>query len=102
MCQSPVSKLGFMKTHKTASSTVQNILMRYTMNKEWNFVMERAGTHLGPPQHQYELTQKFKKVWIKNVEWNPMVLEEGYNVFGLHTKWDQKEVGRVLGKDFYK
>ena len=29
-CRRPVSKIGFMKTHKTASTTVQNILMRYS------------------------------------------------------------------------
>ena len=29
-CRRPVRKIGFMKTHKTASTTVQNILMRYS------------------------------------------------------------------------
>jgi hypothetical protein len=31
-----------MKTHKTASSTVQNILMRYGREHDWNFVMMKV------------------------------------------------------------
>ena len=37
-----VPQVGFMKTHKTASSTVQNILMRYGRQHDWNFVMMKV------------------------------------------------------------
>jgi len=93
----PVSKLGFMKTHKTASSTVQNILMRYTANSDWNFVMYSSGSHLGPPTNQYSLTKPFRARWLGQLPWTDMVNSQGYNVFALHTKWDQGEVTKILG-----
>jgi len=96
-CSKPVSKLGFMKTHKTASSTVQNILMRFTMNSDWNFAMYATGSHLGPPNNQYLLNRPFSSSWLDNVPWNEMVQQQGYNVFAVHTQWDQGEVERVLG-----
>ena len=96
-CTRPVAKVGFMKTHKTASSTVQNILMRYGMNSGWNFVMLSHGTHLGPPRNQYSLTEQFSSSWIQNVPWKSMTDDEGYNIFALHTKWNQLEVEKVLG-----
>ena len=67
-CSAPVEKIGFMKTHKTASSTVQNILLRYGMNAGLNFVLPGAGSHLGPPDRQYELTTPFSSSWYKSKE----------------------------------
>eukprot|EP00092_Neocalanus_flemingeri_P013696 GFUD01014772.1.p1 GENE.GFUD01014772.1~~GFUD01014772.1.p1 ORF type:complete len:468 (+),score=86.57 GFUD01014772.1:70-1473(+) len=96
-CSDPVSKVGFMKTHKTASSTVQNILLRYGLNSDWNFVMLSSGSHLGPPSNQYSLTKPFSSAWIETVPWHAMAQDQGYNIFALHTKWDQGEVERVLG-----
>jgi len=96
-CSEPISKVGFMKTHKTASSTVQNILMRYGMNSDWNFVMYSAGSHLGPPSNQYLLNRPFSSSWVRDVPWQGMVQEQGYNILAFHTKWDQGEVERVLG-----
>ena len=97
-CQAPVDKVGFMKTHKTASSTIQNILLRFGMNSGWNFVFPTRGNHLGDPQHLTQLTEPFSRDWIKNVPWKPMTDKEGYNIFALHTKWNQKEVEKILGK----
>lgn len=98
-CSKPITKVGFMKTHKTASSTVQNIIMRYGMHSEWNFAMYGEGSHLGPPSQQYKLTRSFTASWLERVPWAEMVHQQGgYNVFALHTKWDQNEVERVLGR----
>ena len=52
---------------------------------------------LGPPGNQYILNQSFSSSWLKNVPWSDMTNQQGYNVFALHTKWNQKEVERVLG-----
>merc|ERR1712227_266010 len=92
-CSRAIDKVGFMKTHKTASSTIQNILLRYDMNSGWNFVFPMEGHHLGPPQHLTELTVPFDSDWIQ-----PMTDQEGYNIFALHTKWNQKEVAKLLGE----
>ena len=67
------------------------------MNSNLNFVMLSEGTHLGPPKKQYTLNKKFSHTWLKGVPWQSMTDREGYNIFALHTKWNQKEVESVLG-----
>ena len=39
-------KVGFLKTHKCASSSLQNILMRYGLNNNLNFVLPSAGNYI--------------------------------------------------------
>ena len=97
-CSDPISKVGFMKTHKTASSSVQNILLRYGMNSGWNFVFPARGNHLNNPLHGSKLIESFNGDWLKGVLWKPMTDQEGYNLFALHTKWSQKEVEKLLGQ----
>ena len=94
---SATSKVGFMKTHKTASSTVQNILFRFGLNSGWNFVLPDRGSHLGPPEHQYQLTLPYNSSWYQEVSWAAMAQQQGYNIFALHTKWSQDQVAKVLG-----
>ena len=40
-------KIAFLKTHKCASSSVQNMLMRFGLENELNFVLPSAGNYLG-------------------------------------------------------
>ena len=42
-----VRNIAFLKTHKCASSTVQNILMRFGVNNDLNFVLPSRGNYLG-------------------------------------------------------
>ena len=56
----PAEKIGFAKTHKTASSTVQNIFLRWGLNQGWNFALLSSGSHLGPPNNQYVLNKPFQ------------------------------------------
>jgi len=93
----PSEKVGFAKTHKTASSTVQNIIFRYGLEKEWNIAMYTGGTHLGPPNSQYKLTERFQAAWLSDMPWKPMIDEQGYNAFAFHTIWDRGEVQKLLG-----
>jgi len=37
------TKVGFLKTHKCASSSLQNILMRFSLNNDLNIVLPSAG-----------------------------------------------------------
>ena len=71
----PITKIGFAKTHKTASSTIQNILMRFGMNSGWNFVLPSAGSHLGPPRHQYQLTVPYNSSWYQDSAANRLIGE---------------------------
>ena len=45
-CQKKTN-IGFLKTHKCASSSVQNILMRFGLKNELNFVLPSAGNYVG-------------------------------------------------------
>ena len=58
----PAEKIGFAKTHKTASSTLQNIFLRWGLNQGWNFALLAEGSHLGPPNNQYVLDQPFQVI----------------------------------------
>ena len=42
----PANKVAFMKTHKCASTSIQNILMRYGLNHDLNFVLPLTGHYL--------------------------------------------------------
>jgi len=96
-CSTPSNKVGFAKTHKTASSTVQNIIFRYGLEKGWNIAMYTGGTHLGPPKQQYHLTERFQSSWLDDVPWKPMTDQQGYNAFAFHTIWDRAEAEQLLG-----
>ena len=43
----PQHRVAFLKTHKAASSSVQNILMRYSRDHGLNLVLPSAGNYLG-------------------------------------------------------
>ena len=46
-CGAKKTKIAFLKTHKCASSSVQNMLMRFGLEHELNFVLPSAGNYLG-------------------------------------------------------
>jgi len=94
----PAAKIGFAKTHKTASSTVQNIFLRWGLEQGWNFALLTSGSHLGPPNNQYVLDKPFQASWLRGVPWADMAEVEGYQALVLHTMWNQEEVEQVLGK----
>ena len=43
----PESKVVFLKTHKCASSTLQNMLFRYARQNDLNVVLPLTGNYLG-------------------------------------------------------
>ena len=43
----PHRKIAFAKTHKTASSTVQNVLLRYGLANSVEFLLPAAHNYLG-------------------------------------------------------
>ena len=81
-------KIAFLKTHKCASSSVQNILMRFGLNNHLNFVLPSAGNYLG----RYV---PYAKVMVANTPWDRVGLD--YDIFCLHTIWNHQEVEDSLG-----
>merc|ERR1712223_1856904 len=103
-CQ-PQKKIAFMKTHKTASSTVQSILFRFGLDNMLNFVLPSDGNHLGPPgKNRFILTESFKNKWLdeekEKIPWHVnFYKEKKYDIFNLHTVWNQTEARDLLGPD---
>ena len=81
-------KIGFLKTHKCASSSVQNILFRFGLKNQLTFALPSAGNYLG----RYV---KYSKAMIANTVWDKVGLD--YDMFALHTIWNKAEVERTLG-----
>ena len=81
-------KIAFLKTHKCASSSLQNILMRFGLHHHLNFVLPSAGNYLG----RYV---KYSRAMIANTPWDKVGLE--YDIFCLHTIWNHQEVEDSLG-----
>ena len=79
-----------MKTHKTASSTVQSILFRFGLDNGLNFVLPSVGNHLNDPSHRIILTEPFKTEWLdeekEKIPWHESFLKgKKYDILNLHT-----------------
>lgn len=83
-------KLAFLKTHKCASSSLQNILMRFGLKNQLNFVLPSAGNYLG------RYIKYFHKM-VSSTLWDQVGLE--YDIFCLHTIWNFQEVSDTLGPE---
>lgn len=82
----PQTKIAFLKTHKCASSTIQNILFRFGEARQLNFVFPSRGNYLGRNEH-------FDRNMISTVPWKNLE----YDIFAVHTMWNTSEIQSVLG-----
>ncbi|XP_076068496.1 galactosylceramide sulfotransferase-like [Oratosquilla oratoria] len=82
---SPVINIGFLKTHKCASSTIQNMLYRYAWQHHLKIACPEKGNYFGRGT-------LFMASMAKNTPWNHL----GYNIFATHTMWNHKEVASIL------
>ncbi|CAH1774745.1 unnamed protein product [Owenia fusiformis] len=73
----PVQNVFFLKTHKTASSTVQNIFMRYGDNRNLTFGLAKSGNLLGYPLN-------FKKDVL-----SPLTIGNEYNIICHHLRYNR-------------
>ena len=85
----PVKKVGFLKTHKCASTSIQNILFRYGLNNNLNFVMDGWSNHLGDPTRT-----PYNRQMISKTPWEKAGLN--YSIFAIHTIWNYKEISKTL------
>ncbi|KAJ8031874.1 Galactosylceramide sulfotransferase [Holothuria leucospilota] len=72
----PRENVTFIKAHKTGSSTVQNIFLRYGEKHNLTFVLPPAGHHLGYPNY-------FEKRYMLRNE------RDVYNIFCHHARFSQ-------------
>ena len=83
----PRKKVAFLKTHKCASTTIQNILLRYGRNNNLNFVLPSKGHFLGR-------NVPFERNMLQGTMWEQAGLE--YDLFLLHTIWNHSEIAHSL------
>ena len=95
----PKRKIGFLKTHKCASSTIQNILLRFVIKHKLNVVLPRRRNYLGK---FFGRDYHFDRKMMENTSWEHAGLE--YDIFLCHTRWNHTSVSQVLndhGDVFY-
>ncbi|XP_059095452.1 galactosylceramide sulfotransferase-like isoform X2 [Tigriopus californicus] len=89
-------KVGFLKTHKTASRTLQNIILRFGMKKNKVFAM--------PPNCETKFYQE--EGWnatfqVKAMERNPWhatyLRHQLYDLCVFHSRWNKEEYRKLLG-----
>jgi len=77
-----VKNIVFLKTHKCASSSLQNIFLRYGEKHNLNFAV---------PDHGHQLYDE---------EWNLVGMNQEnmeYNIFCNHARFDLKKISDVMG-----
>ncbi|KAF0300935.1 Galactosylceramide sulfotransferase [Amphibalanus amphitrite] len=81
----PQINIAFLKTHKCASTTVQNILFRFGLRHNLTFVLPRQGNYLGR-------REPFRAELVRHLPWHPL----GYNILAVHNRWDHGQVASVM------
>lgn len=85
----PQHHVMFLKTHKCASSTVQNIFLRYGYKNNLTFALPETANYLGNPG-------EFKANLIPP---NLLPLNGKVDIFTVHTKLNVPEHTRILHND---
>ena len=93
----PQKKIGFLKTHKCASSTIQNILLRFGLRNNLSVVLPQERNYLGHfhPTMYYLNQNHFDRKMISNTLWEKAGLS--YDMLLCHTRWNHTSVADVLG-----
>ncbi|XP_032870584.1 galactose-3-O-sulfotransferase 2-like [Amblyraja radiata] len=86
----PRKHVAFMKTHKSASSTVLNLLYRYGDAKNLTFAL--------PPDNHLGYPNLFRATFVKGFAKNP---GKEYNIICNHMRFNLPEVKKVTGNDSF-
>lgn len=86
---SPKTNIGFLKTHKCASSAIQNILLRYGDKHNLHFVMPDHSNYFGGGRLPFNAGMVLSSPLNKLTP----------NIFAMHTKWDHAEMKKIMPED---
>ncbi|XP_035668585.1 galactosylceramide sulfotransferase-like [Branchiostoma floridae] len=89
------SNIVFLKTHKTAGSTVQNILMRYGLDNNLSFALPRTG-------HRFQYPWYFEKGSVLQENTNKENTNKGntnYNILCHHTRFHYENIRDLMPND---
>ncbi|CAG0902411.1 unnamed protein product [Cyprideis torosa] len=85
------TSIGFMKAHKSASSTVNNILMRFGWSHKLNFILPMENhMYVFLPPHRFNAS-----LVARNAPWN--LLKPDLMV--SHSSWNKDELAKLLPPD---
>ena len=92
----PRKKVAFLKTHKCASTSIQNIFLRFGKNNHLNFVLPMKGTILGNKASLKNMWNNvpFHRSMIKGTLWEKAKLD--YHMFLVHARWNLPEISKIL------
>lgn len=79
--------IAFLKTHKCASTTVQNILFRFGATRNLTFMLPERGNYLS--------REPLQRRHVDRLPWH----ELGYNILALHTRWNHSAVRGMMPAD---
>ncbi|XP_032713628.1 galactose-3-O-sulfotransferase 2 [Lontra canadensis] len=89
----PIVNVMFLKTHKTASSTVLNILFRFAETHNLSVALPAGSSfHLGYPW-------LFLARYVEGSE--PQGLQQRFNIMGNHLRFNLPEVQKVMPNDTF-
>ncbi|KAK2708936.1 hypothetical protein QYM36_014532, partial [Artemia franciscana] len=85
----PKRKIGFLKMHKCASTTLQNVFFRYAHINDLNVILPlKRWNYLGSPD-------LFSIKLVEETPWHHL----GYDIMALHTRWDHNSIKQALSGD---
>ena len=93
---SKVTKIGFLKIHKCASSTLQNILIRFAIFNKLNVVLPQKGSQFHSIEYVSDPDARFNRSMIEDTPWNLAGMPN--DIFCLHSIWNYAEVSANLGE----
>ena len=79
----PETKVVFSKTHKTGSTTVQDILFRYGVRNNLNFAFPPNLMHIHPVRYPMNMMQLVRS-------------KKTYDIFAFHGMWKLEEISKVI------
>ena len=86
----PKSKIAFAKTHKTGSSTFQNILFRFGVHNDLTFALPHNSW-------MFPFKEDFSASFVLDGPWKSL----GFDIFAFHSIWNYAEMKKVLPDAVY-
>ncbi|TRY71199.1 hypothetical protein TCAL_10672 [Tigriopus californicus] len=94
----PRPRVAFLKTHKTGSSALTNLLIRYGIREKMNFVIPPLSDGDGI----YQSGRPFRVQDLQLSPWhNLYVKEQKYDIFAMHAIWNYSAFRDLMGPDCF-
>ncbi|UJR11274.1 hypothetical protein I4U23_015456 [Adineta vaga] len=92
----PKQNILFLKTHKTGSSTIQNIFLRYGDKHDLTFALPYKSNYFGHPQVFHRRMLRPHSYFWSRME---SLISPSYNIFTHHARFNYEEMSSVMPND---